>query len=131
MANWVRDSNCFISRFTVDPKHRSEFLAALDELAKNAGPWYDEGCNFAFHGWARNPNQWVAIASWRSEEQLNRMRQTPWFKSTQVRMLACCTEAMVMEQFNGMEKDRSVFQEYPAGKSQVHLPSGSLDVSFL
>lgn len=50
MANWVRKSNCFLSRFTVDPARCDEFLAALDELCRNAEPWYDEGCYFAFHG---------------------------------------------------------------------------------
>ena len=36
MDKWVRNANCFISRFTVDPARRGEFLAALEELATNA-----------------------------------------------------------------------------------------------
>lgn len=59
------------------------------------------------------------------------MRQTPWFKDTQLRMLACCSEAMVMEEFNGMEEDRSVFDRYPTGKSQEHVITRDLDVIFL
>jgi hypothetical protein len=45
----------------VYPERREEFTAALDELLEFAGPWYEEGCNFAFHGWARNPNQWIVF----------------------------------------------------------------------
>jgi quinol monooxygenase YgiN len=131
MAKWQRDANCFISRFTVDPRRRDEFLTALEELASNAESWYEEGCHFAFHGWARNPNQWVAIASWKSEEFVNKMRQEPWYKDTQQRMLECSSEAMIMEQISGMNCDRSVFDQYPAGSSQVHMKTKSLDVVFL
>jgi quinol monooxygenase YgiN len=131
MGKWVRDANCFLSRFTVDPARRDDFIAALEELARNAEPWYEEGCNFAFHGWARDPNQWVAIASWKSEDFVNRMRQTDWYKDTQQRMLECSSEAMVMEQFSGMNVDRSVFEQYPAGSSQVHMKTKTLDVTFL
>jgi hypothetical protein len=46
-------------------------------------------------------------------------------------MLACCSEAMVMEEFSGMEMDRSVFDRYPAGKSTVHMTTRDLDVIFL
>src|SRR5690606_27445413 len=99
--------------------------------AKHAEPWYDEGCNFAFHGWGRNPNELVAVASWKSEDFVNRMRQQPWFKDTQLRMLECCTQPMVMEQLSGMDHDRSVFDLYPAGSSQVHMKTKTLDVIFL
>lgn len=129
-SKWVRDANCFLSRFTVDPERRAEFLSALDELAGNAANWYDEGCNFAFHGWGRNPNEWVAIASWKSEDYVNKMRQTAWYKDTQQRMLECSSHPMIMEQFSGMNVDRSVFDRYPAGSSQVHMKTKTLDVIF-
>ena len=87
--------------------------------------------NFAFHGWARNPNQWVAIASWKSEEILARLRETPQFQSATARMLACCAQDMTMEEFSGMKVDRSVFDTYPLGRSEVHLPSGDVGVAFL
>jgi quinol monooxygenase YgiN len=132
VAKWQRDANCFITRFTVDPARRDEFLAALDELCRNAELAYEEGCNFAFHGWGRNPNQWVAVASWKSEDFVNkRVRQMPWFADTQRRMLACCTEPMVMEQLSGMNIDRSVFDQYPAGSSHVHQKTSNLDVIFI
>ncbi|HKY90305.1 MAG TPA: hypothetical protein VJM11_04665 [Nevskiaceae bacterium] len=131
MARWVRTSNCFISRFTIDPARRAEFLEALEELCRNADPWYDEGCHFAFQGWARNPDQWVAVACWKSEDFLTRMRATSWFQDCQRRMLECCVQAMVMEEISGMEEDRSVFDRYPAGRSTVHALTRDLDVVFL
>lgn len=130
MGKWVRDANCFISRFTVDPARRDEFIDALEELAENAEPWYEEGCNFAFHGWGRNPNQWVAVASWKSEDFVYRMRQTDWYKDTQQRMLACSSEAMVMEQLSGMACDRGVVDHYIVGSSQLHMKTKTLDVVF-
>lgn len=132
MTKWIRNSNCFMSRFKVDPARREEFLEALEELARNAESWYEheDGCNFAFHGWARDPNEWVAIASWKNEDFVNRMRQTDWYIDTQRRMLECSSEAMVMEQFSGMEVDRSVFDQYPEGSSQVHAKTQKLDVVF-
>lgn len=131
MAKWIRKGNCFISRFTVDPARRDEFVSALDELCSHAEPWYEEGCNFAFQGWARNPNEWVAVASWKTEEYLNQMRATEWFKDCQLRMLACCTGTMIMENIAGMEESRRVFDIQPAGSSQVHMKTNSLDVIFL
>ena len=46
-------------------------------------------------------------------------------------MLDCCTGAMVMEQFNGMDVDRSVFDVYPTGSSKIHMKTTSLDVVFV
>jgi quinol monooxygenase YgiN len=131
MANWVQDANCFVSRFHVDPARRDEFVTALNELLAFAGPWYEEGCNFAFHGWARDPNVWVAIASWKDEEILQRLRQAPVWQDTQRRMLAACDKPMVMEQFAGMKRDRSVFDLYPAGASKVHQTTENLGVVWL
>ena len=131
MSMWQRDANCFLTRLTVDPDRREEFLTAVEALSTHAADWYEEGCNFAFHGWSRDPDVWVAIASWKSEDYVNRMRQTEWFKDCQQRMLECCTDAMIMEQFNGMNVDRSVYDQYPAGSSQVHMKTITLDVIFI
>jgi len=35
-----------------------------------------------------------------------------------------------MEQFSGMNKDRSVFDIYPAGSSQIHTPGKVHEVVF-
>jgi quinol monooxygenase YgiN len=128
MAMWVQESNCFLSRFPVEPARRGDFLAALDELLAFAGSIYDEHCNFAFQGWSRDPNEWVAIASWKSEDILAWLRTTPEFQRAQARMLECCNGPMIMENFNGMKMDRSAYDLYPAGSSTVHMKSGDLDV---
>ena len=130
-STWFRQSNCFLSRFNVEPSRREEFVSALMELCGHAEEWYEQGCHFAFQGWARDANQWVAIAAWKSEDILMRMRETAWFKDCQLRMLDCCSGAMVMEQFNGMNVDRSVFDTYPTGRSKVHMKTTSLDVVFI
>lgn len=128
---WFHNSNCFLARYPVDPARREEFLSALNDMFAFAEPWYEEHAHFAFHGWARDPNTWVVIAAWKSEEILERLRKEPEFQKHSVRMLECCTGPMVIEQFSGMKVDRSVFDLYPAGKSEVHLPTQSLGVEFV
>ena len=130
MAKWIRKNNCFISRFIVDPARRDEFIAALEELCTHAEAWYERGCTFAFQGWSRNPNEWVAIASWNPETYLHEMRATEWFKECQLRMLACCTDTMIMENIAGMDEVRTIFELQPAGSSKVHMKTNTLDVVF-
>jgi hypothetical protein len=55
-----------------------------------------------------HPKQWVAIASWRKEDVLACLRETPEFEDASVRI-----------------------ETYPAGSSSVHIPSGELEVVFL
>lgn len=128
MPTWVQDANCFISRYTVDPARRDEFLGAFADLLTFAGKFYDEDCNFAFHGWGRDPNEWVAIASWKSEEILARLRADPQFQEATLRMLGCCSAPMIMESFAGMTKDRSVFDLYPTGRSRAHAMTREVEV---
>ena len=45
-------------------------------------------------------------------------------------MLDCCAQDMTMEEFSGMKVDRSVFDTYAPGRSEVHLPSGDVGVAF-
>lgn len=129
--SWYHESNCFLARYQVDPARREEFLAALDEMFAFAKPWYDENAHFAFHGWARDPNTWIVIAAWKNEEVLERLRKEPVWRDTSMRMLDCCTAPMIIEQFSGMKVDRSVFDIYPAGQSEVHPGTKSLGVTFV
>lgn len=117
---WFHEANCFLARYKVDPRRRAEFLDVLDQMFACAKPWYDDHANFAFHGWARDPDTWVVIASWKSEEILEALRNDAEWQRLSVRMLECCSEPMVFEQFSGMKVDRSVFDQYPAGASTVH-----------
>jgi len=102
MSTWIRDRNCFSSRFKVDPSKRDQFERVFDELCTFAKPYYDRGCAFAFQGWARDNTG----------------------------LLDCCVGPVVMEQFSGMNKDRSVFDIYPAGSSQIHTPGKVHEVVF-
>lgn len=135
MAEWkgVHNQNCFLVRFNVKPECREKFLLAVQELMDKAAEYYEKECTFSFQGWGRDPNQWVAIASWRSEDFLNNvLRQQPFFKDVNERMLDS-SSSVIMEQFSGMKHDRSVFDMYPAGTSKIH-PKGkdsSLEYVFL
>ena len=121
MDPWIRNRNCFSTRFHVDPARREEFLRAFKEMCSVARPYYERGCKFAFQGWARDPNEFVVFASW-DEDVVQELRQDPNFKRLTAALLDYCDAPNVMEQFSGMEIDRSVFDIYPAGKSAVHNP---------
>ena len=119
MTPWIRNRNCFSSRFKIDPTKRAQFEKVFEQLCKFARPFYDRGCVFAFQGWARDPNEFVVFASW-DEAVVQELRATPEFRRFNADLLDCCVGPMLMEQFSGMEKDRSVFDIYPAGHSQMH-----------
>jgi len=129
MSTWIRDRNCFSSRFKVDPSKRDQFERVFDELCTFAKPYYDRGCAFAFQGWARDLNEFVVFASW-DEAVVQQLRATPEFKRFNTGLLDCCVGPVVMEQFSGMNKDRSVFDIYPAGSSQIHTPGKVHEVVF-
>jgi quinol monooxygenase YgiN len=130
MSTWIRDRNCFSSRFKIDPAKRAEFSAVFEQLCTFAKPYYDRGCAFAFQGWARDPNEFVVFASW-DEKVVQELRATAEFQKFNAALLNCSTGAMVMEQFSGMNKDRDIFDTYPPGKSIVHTPGKSHEVVFL
>ncbi len=130
MATWIRDRNCFSSRFRIDPAKRAQFEAVFEQLCSFAEPFYDRGCAFAFQGWARDPNEFVVFASW-DETVVQELRATPEFQSFNAAMLDCCEGPMIMEQYSGMQIGRAVFDAYPAGKSHVHLPGKEQEVIFL
>ena len=130
MKPWIRDRNCFSVRMIIDPAKRDKFFAAFEELCENAEPFYKRGCAFAFQGWARNPNEFVIFASW-DEDVVRELRAEEWYQRCNQKMMDCCMETVVMEQYSGMDKDRSVFDQYPAGASQVHKPGQKQKFIFL
>ena len=130
MGAWIRDRNCFSSRFKIDPAKRAEFEAVFEKLCAFAEPFYERGCAFAFQGWARDPNEFVVFASW-DENVVQELRATPEFQAFNQAMLDCSVGPMVMEQYNGMHKDRSVFDIYPAGRSVAHRAGREHEVIFL
>jgi len=126
---WTLDRNCFLARFPVDPGKRERFVALMEELMSFAKPFYDRGCAFAFHGWGRDPNERIVIASW-DEAVVRELRATQEFQCLNSGMLDCCSGPLIMEQFNGIRADRVIFEAYPEGKSQVHLPGKVQEVIF-
>jgi len=127
---WNRDRNCFTARWKIDPAKRERFNELMSELLVFAKPFYDRGCTFAFHGWGRDPNDRFVVASW-DEAVVQELRATSEFQRLNAAMLDCCNGPLVMEQFHGLETDRSVFEIYPAGSSAVHLPGKTQEVVFL
>lgn len=127
---WCRDRNLFSTRFRIDPARREEFLTAFEELCEAATSFYERGCAFAFQGWARDPNEFVVFASW-DEKVVAELRATSAFQSCNQRMMDCCSGPVIMEQYSGLEKDRGIFDAYPAGKSSVHKPGKEQEFIFL
>ena len=126
---WTLDRTCFLARFPVDPGKRQRFVALMEELMGFAKPFYDRGCAFAFHGWGRDPNERIVIASW-DETVVKELRATPEFQRLNSAMLDCCSGPLVMEQFSGIAAERSIFEDYPEGESQVHLSGKTQEVIF-
>lgn len=130
MKPWIRDRNCFSTRFKLHPDKHQEFMQALNDLCDFAEPYYRRGCAFAFQGYARDPNEFVIFASW-DEDVVRELRATEEFQRCNQRMMDCCVEPVIMEQFSGAEKDRSIFDQYPPGSSQVHKPGEKQKFIFL
>lgn len=116
---FTRDRNLFLVRWKVDPARREEFLDLFEGVCEQAKPFYYRGCAFAFQGWARDPNEFVVVASW-DEDVAMELRGVPEFQEYNRKLLDCCSEPVQMEQFSGMNRDRSIFEAFPVGESTVH-----------
>lgn len=112
MATWTQDRNCFIIRYDVHPDKRALFERTLQELFTFAEPYAERGCRFAFHGWARDPNQWVAIAAWDMPvfQELGATAESQRITAT---LRSCSKEPVSIEFFAGMKMDRSIFDLFP------------------
>jgi quinol monooxygenase YgiN len=119
MSKWVQDRNIFLTRHKIDPTRKEEFLRVFAQLLLFAEKYYDEGCKFAFHGFARDPNEFVVLASW-DESVASKLRAQPEFQGFLRQLHDCLVEPMIFEYFAGLKTDRSVFQDFPPGKSKVH-----------
>lgn len=118
-------SNTFISRWTLLPDRKKEFMEIWEPLWRSHIDTMEEITHFVFYGWTRDPNVLLAIESYKSEAQLAELRKTEIFQSTVEKMLNCCSKPMEMELASGIDAtDRSVFDLYPQGDSTVH-PHGA------
>jgi len=116
----ITQSNLFVSRWTIKPDKREEFLAIFDPLWRNSVDFMKENANFVFYGFGRDPNVMVAIESYKNEAAVTAIRDTPRFKEFVSQMLDLCSEPMTMELFSGLEMGPDIFDMYPAGQSTVH-----------
>jgi quinol monooxygenase YgiN len=126
----IQDGEAFVSRFTVAPEQRAQFVGIFTALVEGFRPMMGEMINFAFYGWSRS-DEFIAIESWKDPALVAAVRQDPNWGEAVTALLACCSKPMTMDVFGGMNSDRSVFATNPQGPSTVHPKSGDIGVEFL
>ena len=122
-APLITEGDCFISRFTLKPERREEFIAMFNGLVENFRDAMGETTNFVFYGWSR-PGEFIAIESWKSPAIVATVRADPGFVDLVTQLLDCCSMPMEMEVFNALNSDGSIFALHPEGKSTVHPDVG-------
>lgn len=131
-GNIITQSNIFVSKYTIKPGKRDEFLAIFNPLWQGSTEFMAENAHFVFYGFGRDPNVLVAIESYKNEDAITAIRKTDVFKDLVSKMLDLCSEPMSMELFTGMEAvSRELFDIYPAGKSEVHPQTAENHAVFL
>jgi len=121
----VVNGSAFICVFTIDPVRRERFIALFDDLWTRFIDTMERDTNFVFYGWGRDPNQFYCVESWKSEEATNAVRGLPIFQERVGELIDCCSAPMRLTILSGMRSDRSVFDLYPAGKSDYHPATDS------
>lgn len=129
-APLITEGDCFISRFTLKPERREDFLAMFTGLVDNFRDAMGETTHFVFYGWSR-AGEFVAIESWKSPEIVAAVRADPGFVDLVTKLLDCCSKPMVMEVFNAMNSDGSIFTLHPVGDSTVHPKMGEIGAVFV
>jgi quinol monooxygenase YgiN len=127
----VIDANVFVSRWFVAPAHRDEFIRQFNLLWQANVDGLKQATNFIFYGWGRDPNEFVAIESWKDEATVAALRQSEDFKTAVASLMACCDRSMEMQLYSGMQAPRDVFASYQVGPSSVHPTSGAIGAVFL
>jgi quinol monooxygenase YgiN len=127
----VTHGDAFVSRWTVRPEKRADFITQFNALWRDNTEIMNEVTNFVFYGWGRNPDEFVAIESWKSNEAVAAMRQSEGFKIAVAALMTCCSAPMVMELYSPWEGGREVFETYPVGDSQVHPRAGAIHAVFV
>jgi quinol monooxygenase YgiN len=126
----VINANAFVSRWFLLPEKRDEFIRLFNQLWQADVEALKQATHFVFYGWGRDPNEFVAIESWKSEEIVGELRKSDFFQQSVSGLMACCSRPMEMQIFNGMEGSRELFDLYPKGPSVVHPTSGSINAVF-
>jgi len=124
-------SSVFISRYRLKPEKRDEFVRALKAMYEGGREFIAKETNFVFYGFGRDPNEFVAIESWKSEAVVNGLRGSEEFKQGFAVLMSCAAAPMEMEVLRNWEDDASVFTIYPRGVSQVHPGVGDQATIFI
>lgn len=123
-------ASIFISRYQLKPEKRDEFVRTLRSMYEAGREFIAKETNFVFYGFGRDPNQFVAIESWKNEAVVNALRATEDFKKGFAVLMGCASAPMEMELFRDWNDDASVFDIYPRGESRVHPKVGGLPSLF-
>jgi quinol monooxygenase YgiN len=124
-------ASLFISRYQLQPEKRDEFVRTLKAMFEGAREIVEKETTLLFYGFGRDPNEFVAIESWKNEEVVNAVRASDGFKQGFAALMACASAPMEMEIFRDWNDDASVFDVYPRGESKVHPKVGGLPTVFL
>ena len=70
----------FISRYQLRPEKRDEFVRTLKAMFEGAREIVEKETTLLFCGFGRDPNEFVAIESWKNEDVVNALRGSDGFK---------------------------------------------------
>lgn len=127
----VSMASLFISRFQLKPEKRDEFVRTLKTMYEGASDLIRKETNCVFYGFGRNPNEFVAIESWKSEDTVNALRASEEFKKGFTALMSCVVAPMKLEIFRDWNDDASVFALYPVGESKLHPKVNGLATLFV
>jgi quinol monooxygenase YgiN len=113
-------ASMFISRYQLKPEKRDEFVQTLKAMVEGGNELIAKETNFVFYGFGRDPNEFVAVESWKNEATVNALRESEEFKQGFAVLMRCASAPMKMEIFRDWGDDASVFETYPRGASRVH-----------
>lgn len=131
MSHIITQSNCFIVRWNILPECKDDFFTIWDSLVNTHIEAVKIITKFAFFGWSRDPNVFVTIECYRDEAELAQLRKSDNFQQLVAQMLDCCSETVTIDQFSGMEIDRSVFDRHPQGPSTAHPRGQRIHAEYL
>jgi len=123
-------ASVFISRYQLKPEKRDEFVRTLKSMYEAGREFIKKETNFVFYGFGRDPNEFVAIESWKSEAVVNALRASDDFKKAFAALMSCASAPMEIELFRDWDDDASLFEVYPRGDSRLHPTVGGLTTIF-
>jgi len=87
-------ASLFISRYRLKPEKRDDFVRTLKAMYEGGREFIEQQTNFCFYGFGRDPDEFVAIESWKSEDVVNALRATEEFKQGFTALMSCASAPM-------------------------------------